>query len=130
MKTLIATTMLMAAVVLPRGASAQDAALSPALACIAVAQDQTLIDEGDAEKLCEGSPSANGPVDCYALGQDETTLSNVQLIELCRCAVDVTPVQCFTRGLEITDMFDGRVIDECRPIRVQRLRFDCTPLER
>jgi hypothetical protein len=100
------------------------------LQCIETADDETLISELDAEQLCAGSTSATGPVDCYREGDSETTLSNIQLIALCRCAVDSTPVACFEAATASTDLFDDKVIRSCSAIETRKLRPDCTPRER
>ncbi len=100
------------------------------LQCLTVSADVSLISENDAERLCAGATTSRGPIGCYEAADDATTLSNVQLVELCRCAVDASPVVCFERARETTDLLDGEAIDRCRAIHVRKLREDCTPVRR
>ena len=106
---------------------AQELSLPAPLQCIEDADDRTLLTEADTQRLCDYTPSPAGPVDCYVAGDDQTTLSNVQLIELCRCALDASPVACFVRAEDETDLFQDKIIAMCAPVTTRKLSADCSP---
>ncbi len=54
--------------------------------CIKTATDRTALSERDALDLCRGSRDA-GPVSCYEWGDENTTLSASDLVELCAAVI-------------------------------------------
>jgi hypothetical protein len=61
-------------------------------ACVVAALDRTLLSELEAARLCAGSAST-APVACYELGDDETTLSDADIVDLCTTVVIGAPLQ-------------------------------------
>lgn len=59
-------------------------------ACVRAALDQAELTEAEAVRLCRGSADTS-PVACYAWGEAQTTVSELDLVELCAPVVVASP---------------------------------------
>lgn len=59
------------------------------------------------------SPASELPLDCYQDGQNHTSLTDEQLIQLCRCAESAGPIDCFRRADVTTTLTDEQIIRLC-----------------
>jgi hypothetical protein len=58
--------------------------------CVRAALDRTTLVHDQAARLCAGSVST-APVACFELGQEETTLFETDIVDLCAATVIATP---------------------------------------
>lgn len=52
----------------------------------------------------------------------------MQLFELCRCAGDATPVDCYERAHKETFLLDQQIIRLCSAIVTRNLWPNCVPI--
>jgi hypothetical protein len=84
------------------------------LACYNRAREETLLDEGQAKRLCVGARS-DGPAVCFKAARDRTQLSDSESILLCRCARSDEPVSCYELAkTDYARMPRGNLVDACR----------------
>jgi hypothetical protein len=116
----------LAALVLAAAIEPSSEPLDGVFACYRQARSRTLLDQAEADELCEGAKDGS-PVDCYLAARARTSLTIADGIALCRCATSTAPVACFREGRETTTLDPAEVERLCSPSQRLRLRSDCSP---
>lgn len=86
---------------------------APGLACYEAGQEQTVLDEQEIRRLCQGS-STTGPVVCYQASTERTVLDERRGIDLCRCALGEEPVDCFEDAVARVEVSEREALRMCR----------------
>jgi hypothetical protein len=100
---------------------------TPELACIEAAQESTLLDEPQGERLCLGA-SGTAPVACYETAMQGVAIDEFQAVDLCRCATSTEPAVCYEKALELRPSEPEQALRRCSPIQLERLTGDCRPI--
>ncbi len=102
------------------GAEPTQAQTAAPLACFAAAKDDTMLDDGQARDLCQGSQTT-WPVRCYSASQDQTAMSEHNGISLCQCAKSIRPVTCYIQADYDTNLSDYEIVQMCSARALNRV---------
>lgn len=96
--------------------------------CYVAARERTRLLDDQIFVLCQGAPTAAGPVDCFVAAQRELLLTDPQRVGLCRCAMSPEPVVCYRMLQSETQLTDPQIEQLCAPTLTGALLSNCLPI--
>ena len=88
--------------------------------CYEAALKETMLDEHQAQQLCDGSRT-KWPVHCHVAAQDRLLLSELRSINLCQCARSLRPVACWEELADDTTLSDLDLLQRCNAARLNHV---------
>jgi hypothetical protein len=94
--------------------------------CYLRAEDQLQLTDVQAQQLCLGATSEEGPVDCYVAARS-LAITDPQRVLLCRCAESTEPADCWSRLTRDSQLIDAQIEAVCSPTVSMGLLVNCMP---
>ena len=111
-----------------REAHAQELGGSATAACFLRAEDTTSLLDAEAQNLCRGAPTPNGPISCYLAAEEHLDLLSDQAVRLCQCAESTEPVACWDAVDDEGSVSDEQTEQLCAPRIAYGLLANCRPV--